>query len=158
MRIGEDTAPYWKTKPSGFQGPNAFFALKNALMRQFMHQAFWLNDPDCLLVRDREIDLTRNERELYALAAGALDNMIIDSDRLSILGRSERDLLRRALALRGRTARVSGLLGECGEEAYLIEGRGDGRRKGDIALAANLSDEARTVRGRTIPPRSAILL
>jgi alpha-galactosidase len=158
MRIGEDTAPYWKTKPSGFQGPNAFFALKNALMRQFMHQAFWLNDPDCLLVRDREIDLTRNERELYALAAGALDNMIIDSDRLSILGRSERDLLRRALALRGRTARVSGLLGECGEEAYLIEGRGDGRRKGDIALAANLSDEARTVLGRTIPPRSAILL
>lgn len=158
MRIGEDTAPYWKTKPSGFQGPNAFFALKNALMRQFMHQAFWLNDPDCLLVRDREIDLTRNERELYALAAGALDNMIIDSDRLSFLGRSERDLLRRALALRGRTARVSGLLGECGEEAYLIEGRGDGRRKGDIALAANLSDEARTVRGRTIPPRSAILL
>ena len=158
MRIGEDTAPYWKTKPSGFQGPNAFFALKNALMRQFMHRAFWLNDPDCLLVRDREIELTRNERELYALAAGALDNMIIDSDRLSILGRPEKDLLRRALALRGRTARVSGLLGEYGEEAYLIEGRGDGRRKGDIALAANLSDEARTVRGRTIPPRSAVLL
>jgi alpha-galactosidase len=158
MRIGEDTAPYWKTKPSGFQGPNAFFALKNALMRQFMHRAFWLNDPDCLLVRDREIELARNERELYALAAGALDNMIIDSDRLSLLGRTEKELLGRALALRGRRARVSGLLGEFGPDAYLIEGRGGGGRMGDIALAANLSDEARTVRGRTIPPRTAILL
>jgi alpha-galactosidase len=123
-----------------------------------MHRTFWLNDPDCLLVRDREIELTRNERELYALAAGALDNMAVSSDRLSLLGPAEKKLLGRSLALRGRTARVSGLLGEYGEEAYLIEGRGDGRRKGDIVLAANLSDEVRTVRGRTIPPRSAVLL
>ena len=40
MRVGEDTAPYWKTKPSGFQGSNAYFALKNALLRQFMHRKF----------------------------------------------------------------------------------------------------------------------
>ncbi|MCX6573144.1 MAG: alpha-galactosidase, partial [Candidatus Aminicenantes bacterium] len=156
MRIGEDTAPYWKTKPSGFQGPNAYFALKNALMRQFMHRAFWLNDPDCLLVRDREIELTRNERELYALTAGALDNMVIDSDRLSLLGPAERDLLGRSLALRGRTARVSGLMGEFGEDAYLIEGRGCDR--GSFELAANLSDGEREIKGRVVAPRSADLL
>jgi alpha-galactosidase len=157
MRIGEDTAPHWKTKPSGFQGPNAFFALKNALMRQFMHRAFWLNDPDCLLVRDREIELARGERELYALAAGALDNLVIDSDRLALLGPAEKDLLKRSLALRGRRARVTGLLGEFGEDAYLIEGPGLGK-KGAFALAANLSDGERTVRGRTIAPRSALML
>ena len=156
MRIGEDTAPYWKTKPSGFQGPNAYFALKNALMRQFMHRAFWLNDPDCLLVRDREIELTRNERELYALTAGALDNMVIDSDRLSLLGPAEKYLLGRSLALRGRTARVSGLLGEYGEDAYLIEGRGG--KGADFELAANLSDGERSIKGRSIPPRSSQLL
>jgi alpha-galactosidase len=156
MRIGEDTAPYWKTKPSGFQGPNAYFALKNALMRQFMHRAFWLNDPDCLLVRDREIELTRNERELYALTAGALDNMVIDSDRLSLLGPAERDLLGRALALRGRQARVRGLMGEFGEDAYLIEGRGG--KGADFELAANLSDGEREIKGRVIAPRSAQLL
>ena len=155
MRIGEDTAPYWKTKPSGFQGPNAYFALKNALMRQFMHRAFWLNDPDCLLVRDREIELTRNERELYALTAGALDNMVVDSDRLSLLGPAEKDLLGRALALRGRQARVRGLMGEFGEDAYLIEGRGG---KGSFELAANLSDGERAIKGRSIPPRSSQLL
>lgn len=157
MRIGEDTAPHWKTKPSGFQGPNAYFALKNALMRQFMHRSFWLNDPDCLLLRDREIELTPSERELYALAAGALDNMIIDSDRLSLLGAAERDLLRRSLGLRGGRVRVRGLMGEFGEDAFLVESRGAGGG-GVLKLAANLSDGVRTVEGRAVVPRSALLV
>ncbi len=157
MRVGEDTAPYWKTKPSGFQGPNAYFALKNALMRQFMHRTFWLNDPDCLLLRDREIELTRNERELYALTAGALDNMIIDSDRLTLLGTAEKDLLRRSLALRGGRVRLKGLMGEFGEDAFLVESRGAGGG-GDLKLAANLSDGVRTVEGRAVAPRSALMV
>jgi alpha-galactosidase len=156
MRIGEDTAPYWKTKPSGFQGPNAYFSLKNALMRQFMHRTFWLNDPDCLLLRDREIELSREERELYALTSGALDNMIIDSDRLSLLGRSARSLFRRSLNLRGARARVRGLLGELGDDLYLVEGRRSARE--GFCLAANLSDEPRMVDRRTIGPRSARFL
>ncbi|MGZ5555726.1 MAG: alpha-galactosidase, partial [Candidatus Aminicenantales bacterium] len=156
MRVGEDTAPYWKTRPSGFQGPNAYFSLKNALMRQFMHRAFWLNDPDCLLLRDREIELTRHERELYALTAGALDNMIVDSDRLSLLGPAEKGLLRSALALRGGRARVSGLMGEFGEDIYLIESRRPGG--GSSRLAANLSDATGSIGGRTIAPRSALRL
>jgi alpha-galactosidase len=156
MRIGEDTAPYWKTQLSGFQGPNAYFALKNALTRQFMHRAFWLNDPDCLLLRDREIELGPSERELYALTVGALDNMVIDSDKLSLLGPAEKGLFRRALALRGGRASVSGLMGEFGEDAYLIEGRGG--PSGDFRLAANLSDGERMVRGRTVAPRSAAML
>jgi alpha-galactosidase len=159
MRIGEDTAPHWKTKPSPFQGPNAYFALKNALMRQFMHRAFWLNDPDCLLLRDRETELTGNERELYALAAGALDNILIDSDRLALLGRAEKDLLRRSLALRGGRPRVMGILGELGEDVFVIDRRsGPSRGRGETRLALNLSDGEKTVEGRVIPPRSGLLL
>ena len=156
MRIGEDTAPYWKTKPSGFQGPNAYFALKNALMRQFMHRTFWLNDPDCLLLRDRENGLTKNERELYALAAGALDNMIVDSDRLSLLGPAEKDLLRTALALRGGRARVSGLLGEFGEDVYRIGTSGG--PAGKVRLGVNLSEGEAVIRGKTLRPRSGAFL
>ncbi len=152
MRIGEDTAPYWKTKPSAFQGPNAYFALRNALMRQFMHRNLWLNDPDCLLLRDRENELTQGERQLYALTAGALDNMVIDSDKLDLLGPEEKSLFRRALGLRGGRARVKGLLGEFGEDVYLIETMGS--KRGDVRLAANLSDGERTVEGGTIAPRS----
>lgn len=152
MRIGEDTAPYWKIKPSGFQGPNAYFALKNALLRQFMHRALWLNDPDCLLLRDRENELERNERELYALAAGVLDNLVIDSDRLSFLGPFEKGLLRRSLALRGGRAKVSGLLGEFGRDVYPIEATGG--PAGNVSLGINLSDEATVLREKPIAARS----
>ena len=153
MRIGEDTAPYWKTKPSGFQGPNAYFALKNALLRQFMHRKFWLNDPDCLLLRGRETELTRNERELYALAAGTLDNMVIASDKLSLLGPEEKSFFLRALALRGGRSRVSGLLGE---DSYVIHSQGG--PSGDVRLGVNLSDREAVVGGISVAPRSGALL
>jgi alpha-galactosidase len=153
MRIGEDTAPFWRTKPSGFQGPNAYFALKNALMRQFMHRAFWLNDPDCLLLRDRETELSRSERELYALAAGALDNMVVVSDKLGLLGPDEKGILRRTLALRGGRSRVTGLLGD---GAYVIEGRGG--PAGRTRYGVNLSDREIAVEGKVLRPRSGAFL
>jgi len=153
MRIGEDTAPYWKTKPSGFQGPNAYFALRNALYRQFMHRKFWLNDPDCLLLRGRETELTQSERELFALAAGALDNMVIVSDKLSLLGQEEKALFLRALALRGGRSRVSGLLGE---GAYVIHSQGG--PSGDCRLGVNLSDREAVIGGIPVAPRSGTLL
>jgi alpha-galactosidase len=153
MRIGEDTAPYWRTRPSGFQGPNAYFALKNALMRQFMHRAFWLNDPDCLLLRGRETELAESERELYALAAGALDNMVLVSDKLSLLGAEEKGLLRRALALRGGRSRVTGLMGE---EAFVIESRRGS--SGKTRYGVNLSDGEKMVEGATLGSRSGAFL
>jgi alpha-galactosidase len=156
MRVGEDTAPYWKTKPSGFQGPNAYFALKNTLMRQFMHRAFWLNDPDCLLLRGTETELARSERELYALAAGALDNMVIVSDKLTLLGPEEKGLLRRALALRGGRSRVMGLLG--GEDAYTIEIRGGGSPEGRTRYGVNLSDREAVIGGVALAARSGVFL
>jgi len=154
MRIGEDTAPYWKTKPSGFQGPNAYFALRNALMRQFMHRAFWLNDPDCLLLRGSETDLSGSERELYALAAGMLDNMVVVSDKLALLVPAEKDLLRRALSLRGGRSRVTGLLGD---EGYTIESRG-GPREGSRRYGVNLADEEILIDGIRLGPRSGAFL
>jgi alpha-galactosidase len=153
MRIGEDTAPYWRTRPSPFQGPNAYFALKNALLRQFMHRRLWLNDPDCVLLRDREIELTRNERELYALTAGALDNMIIASDNLTLVGNEGKRLLRRALKLRGGRARVLGLLED---DLYLVQSRGG--PSGDAALAVNLSDRELACEGTKVAPRTGLFL
>ena len=154
MRVGEDTAPYWKTKPSGFQGPNAYFALKNALMRQFMHRALWLNDPDCLLLRDLETELEAGERELYALAAGALDNLVVVSDRLALLGPAEKGLLRKALGSRGGRARVEGLLGEV--DNFVVSSRGG--PAGAFRLAVNLSDREAFVAGAAVAPRSGALL
>jgi alpha-galactosidase len=153
MRIGEDTAPHWDTKRGAFQGPNAYYALKNSVMRSFLHGRLWLNDPDCLLLRSQDIDLTPNERELYALAVGTLDNMIIESDDLALVDDQGRRLLRKAVALQGGRVSVRSLMGH---DLYVI--RSQGGPAGDVRLLANLSDRSNKHNSVEIPPRSARFL
>ena len=153
MRIGEDTAPHWDTKRGAFQGPNAYSALKNSIMRSFLHRKLWLNDPDCLLLRSQDISLTPNERELYALAAGALDNMIIESDDLALVDERGRKLLRKAIALQGGRVNVRGLMGD---DFYLI--RSQGGPAGEVRLIANLSDRSNQYNSFEVPPCSARFL
>jgi len=148
--VGEDTAPFWDSTLSPFHGPNAYHALKNPLRRQFMHRNFWLNDPDCLILRSREVRLSANEREAYAMVAGALDAMIIQSDNLALVDEAGKRTLREALHLRGGTATVEN------------PGRGDlflvtsaGGPAGLRKFAVNLADDPATVDGVVIPGRSA---
>ena len=153
MRIGEDTAPHWDTKRGAFQGPNAYYALKNSIMRSFLHRRLWLNDPDCLLLRSQDISLTPSERELYALAVGALDNMIIESDDLALVDERGKELLRKAIALQGGRVRVRGLMDH---DIYVI--RSQGGPAGDVRLLANLSDRWNKLESVEVPPRSARIL
>jgi alpha-galactosidase len=150
MRIGEDTAPCWDTGRGAFQGANAYYALKNSLMRSFMHRRWWLNDPDCLLLRSQDIELTPEERELYALVAGALDNMIIESDDLSLVDEAGRQLLQKAISLKGGKVKVTGLMGD---DPYLIQSRK--REAGELKLLANLSNSWKAYASLRIPARSA---
>jgi alpha-galactosidase len=153
MRIGEDTAPHWDTKRGAFQGPNAYYALKNSIMRSFLHRRLWLNDPDCLMLRSQDISLTPNERELYALAVGTLDNMIIESDDLALVDERGRRLLRKAVSLQGGRVSVRGLMDQ---DLYLI--RSQGGPAGEVRLLANLSDRTHTLESVEVPPRSARFL
>lgn len=66
MRIGADVAPHWHPKYLGtsllFKSepnfPAARNAIQNALTRLPLHQRWWINDPDCLLLRpDTELSL-----------------------------------------------------------------------------------------------------
>ena len=153
MRIGEDTAPFWNSQLAPFQGVNALYALKNSIMRYFMHKRWWLNDPDCLLLRNKDIDLSPNEKELYALVAGTLDNMIIESDDLELVDDWGKQLLQKAIGLRGGHVHVRGLLRD---GLYLIES--EGGPAGTVRLAANLSDSQIALEGRQIPRRSAVFI
>lgn len=153
MRVGEDTAPFWDSRMSGIQGPNAFIALRNPILRWFMHRRWWLNDPDCLLLRDRDIALSANERALYARAAGVLDAMIIDSDDLALVSEEGRALLREAISLQGGRPHVHGVLGD---DAYLLSSTGG--PAGNVRLAANLSDEIQMIAGAAVPPRTGIFI
>ena len=153
MRVGEDTAPFWDSGMSGIAGPNAYIALKNPILRSFMHGRWWLNDPDCLLLREKDIRLTSNEKRLYALVCGALDNMLIESDDLALVDERGRALLREAAGLLGGRIRVEDPMAD---DAYIISSCGG--RAGDFRLAANLSDHPKTIEGILVPARSAEFL
>ncbi len=149
MRVGEDTAPFWDPSKAPLDGVNALYALRNPILRSFMNKKWWLNDPDCLLIRRREIDLADGEKELYARTAGALDDMIIESDDLELVDEWGRNLLEEAIGLRGGHVRVRGLLND---DSYLIDSWGG--PAGIFRYAANLSEAAVRFDGQDVPPRS----
>jgi alpha-galactosidase len=90
MRIGPDVAPYWFANYRYYltRDSNALctlFAIRNVLNRCGMHRRLWINDPDCLLLRDAETKLTADERMSLANAAIVTGGMYMISDRLSRL-------------------------------------------------------------------------
>ncbi|HKS69508.1 MAG TPA: glycoside hydrolase family 36 protein [Ktedonobacterales bacterium] len=90
MRIGPDSAPYWFPRYKGLplpfaEGhslPNMEGAIRNTLTRAWTAPAWWVNDPDCLLVRERGSDLTLDEVRAFATAVGLTGGMVVVSDRL----------------------------------------------------------------------------
>jgi alpha-galactosidase len=105
MRIGPDVAPVWHVDPSrtlpGLAGthPSTRNAVRNTLARAFMHRRLWLNDPDCLMVRRSDTQLTRRESQTLAAAIAATGSMVIFSDDVPALDAEGRALVRDALAL-----------------------------------------------------------
>jgi alpha-galactosidase len=110
MRIGPDVAPWWSPKPElwpypGYEGtiPATANAWRNTLARSFQHRRLWLNDPDCLMLRHTETDLTEEQVRAWALAVGVSGGMAVISDDLSLLDARASDLLNEVVAL-GRAA------------------------------------------------------
>jgi alpha-galactosidase len=93
MRIGPDVDPFWK--PHVFRRtwaargdptvPAAWNAVRNMLTRAPLNRRWWWNDPDCLLARDTETDLTADERRTLASAIALSGGMVLLSDDLSAL-------------------------------------------------------------------------
>jgi alpha-galactosidase len=87
MRIGPDVAPYWfdALRTNLTRDEHAvctLFAIRNVLNRCGMHRRWWVNDPDCLMVRDTDTKLTRDERTSLANAVIITGGMFVVSDRL----------------------------------------------------------------------------
>lgn len=66
MRVGPDTAPFWKKWIGIFLQTQSLFGLRNSLRnfmtRSFMNQKLWINDPDCMYLRN---NAKFNEAERY---------------------------------------------------------------------------------------------
>jgi alpha-galactosidase len=103
MRIGTDVAPAWHPRYFGtglFLRPEATFpavrnVVRNVLARMPLHNRWWVNDPDCLLVRQEDTRLTPAEVQtlatVLALSGGSLmvsdDLQTLTAERLEWLGR-----------------------------------------------------------------------
>lgn len=110
MRIGPDVAPSWEVQdhrstPAGYEfgSPATRHALEATRARQFMHRRFWVNDPDCVMLRTTDTDLTPEQSRTWAHAVGDSGGMVIVSDDLALLGPEHRTLLDDVIAA-GRAA------------------------------------------------------
>ncbi len=89
MRIGTDIGTVWRYDWGG----GVYESAINTLSRSMLHNEWWINDPDCVLVRQADTALSQDEVTLWAtvvaMNGGVLmlsDNMReVSEDRLAIL-------------------------------------------------------------------------
>lgn len=92
MRIGPDTKHTWSQlgrvgKLAKAYLPSLFPALKSTILRSFMHPHLWINDPDCLLVREKgdNCDLEDEEIRTELTIFGMSNGQVLISDEMSNL-------------------------------------------------------------------------
>jgi len=104
MRIGPDVAPWWDPPEGVVPGyaeaaPATRNAWRSTLVRSALHRRLWLNDPDCLMLRTADTELSAEAVRAWALAVGASGGMALVSDDLALLDGDARRLLDEVLAV-----------------------------------------------------------
>lgn len=143
MRIGADVTPYWsnlidKVVGRGRHALATRNAIVNVATRAPLDRRWWLNDPDCLMVREDRTKLTDAEVHVLATVMGMTDGMLVISDRLSLLSPRRREVIARARELAGGRIEVADLFEQ--QLPELLVAHHDGHV--DVA-ALNLGDRPR---------------
>ncbi len=94
MRIGSDVAAYWGEEGNS-DGPSLRNATRATLARMWMHGRWWTNDPDCVVIRGSDTELSLAEVQgwlgVVALSGGMLfvgdDVSRVEPSRLALLSR-----------------------------------------------------------------------
>jgi alpha-galactosidase len=108
-RIGPDVAPYWHPfgraeSRSTLSEPSALNSIRNTITRFWMHGRLWMNDPDCLLVRETDTALAGDEVRALATVIGLSGGMLLSSDNLPKLSPARQELISLLLPVYGRSA------------------------------------------------------
>ncbi len=103
MRVSEDVAPFWQPEQF-FEGfPECSVAAQNAVeqsvLRAPLHRRWFLNDPDCALLRPTNTRLSLEERLVLLRTIMGTGGYLFVSDDLSLYGGQEWDLLNQAMEL-----------------------------------------------------------
>jgi alpha-galactosidase len=113
MRIGADVSGDWLPQYFGvkyfFQHephmPSVRNAIQNILTRASLHRRWWVNDPDCLLVRS-DTRLTLDEVRSLATVIGMTGGSLLLSDDLTELPEDRRGIAEVLLPVIGQRAEV----------------------------------------------------
>jgi alpha-galactosidase len=112
-RIGADVSGSWYPQFNGISFlfkkephmPSAKNAIQNIITRAEQHNRWWINDPDCLLVRP-EIDLNIHEIQSLASLIAITGGSLLVSDDLPKLPRDRRQIIEVMLPIIGKRAHV----------------------------------------------------
>lgn len=125
-RISPDVAPFWHPPGSArdparsrMSEPSALNAIRNSITRWWIHGRLWQNDPDCLLARDSETALTKDEVRTLTTVIAMSGGMVLDSDDLPRLSEERQEWLSRLLPAYGKAARPLDLFDS--EMPHLLE-------------------------------------
>jgi alpha-galactosidase len=152
MRIGTDVAPAWHPRYFGtevFFRPEPTFpsvrnVLRNVLARMPFHNRWWVNDPDCVLVRQEDTLLTPAEVQSLATVISMSGGSLLVSDDLTVLSPERIEWLGRLLPTLSGRARVLDALETSEPSEIALEQSG---AAGEWALLARLNweDQPRTL-------------
>jgi alpha-galactosidase len=109
MRVSQDVNIVWEPMEAENGGaPSTRLAVQNTLLRAPLNQKWWLNDGDCVMVRERgDVNLlTRHERRTLASVAALTGSVVLDSDKVPNLKTQALSDLRRVLPAIENTAQV----------------------------------------------------
>jgi alpha-galactosidase len=147
MRIGADVAPWWNAPPDASERQPAYeettpatrHAFVNTCNRSFMHRRLWLNDPDCVMLRTTETNLSPDAARAWTRTAAVSGGLLLVSDDLALLGPDARALLDDAIDV-GRAADVQARTGSPPRSVGLLDPDGPTGLAGPAGSAAqNLS-------------------
>ncbi len=101
MRIGHDTAAVWTHLEPLMEdfikvvSCNLKAALRSTIQRSYMHQTWWINDPDCVVVRENKSKLTYDEVILQLTVFGLSGGQFLISDDEKLVDQHRIELLKR---------------------------------------------------------------
>lgn len=129
MRVSSDVKESWGPGPIGWVGQDCGAAslreaARNNLTRAALHRVWWLNDPDCLLVRDRNTALDLSEVQLLVLVAGLTGGLGLISDDMEAVPPERLRLLELVLPPHRGRPRAPDLFLRPFPETFALEGQG----------------------------------
>lgn len=127
MRISQDVKEEWDSAVFRAMGPDCSYptargAIRNIITRAFMHRRLWLNDPDCLLVRDRNTRLSHAEVESLVTVLGVSGGMLFLSDNLPHLSAERLAMAETVLPPTSLTGHASHLMDHGRPDTVILQG------------------------------------